>query len=304
MNSRRKLVFIVGLVLIMASASSALASSILNMEFEDAPLPNIFKVIGQSGGYNVLVDPSVSGEFSFVLKNMSVTEALDLVTRTTGYRYRLLGNTLIIGTEDRLKSEFGTEDVIFALVENVPVEKAAQMVDLMVPSVTTYVDEDVNLLVLFGLSTDLKFAQELLVQYDQKAFISPDPWAETTGGERLVMRFARVQYAGADMVDYAQALLPSRDFRYDAKTKNLSAMTTADEWKRVEQLILEKDFPDFVLKGLVSEVKPISALVEYEGKITIVKTGEFYHGWEVKEIKNTGVEFSQGERSFTVRIGR
>ncbi|MDI9412012.1 MAG: hypothetical protein QM401_00330, partial [Bacillota bacterium] len=91
---------------------------------------------------------------------------------------------------------------------------------------------------------------------------------------------------------------------YDAKTKNLSAMTTADEWKRVEQLILEKDFPDFVLKGLVSEVKPISALVEYEGKITIVKTGEFYHGWEVKEIKNTGVEFSQGERSFTVRIGR
>ena len=160
MNSRRKLVFIVGLVLIMASASSALASSILNMEFEDAPLPNIFKVIGQSGGYNVLVDPSVSGEFSFVLKNMSVTEALDLVTRTTGYRYRLLGNTLIIGTEDRLKSEFGTEDVIFALVENVPVEKAAQMVDLMVPSVTTYVDEDVNLLVLFGLSTDLKFAQE------------------------------------------------------------------------------------------------------------------------------------------------
>ena len=304
MNSRRKLVFIVGLVLIMASASSALASSILNMEFEDAPLPNIFKVIGQSGGYNVLVDPSVSGEFSFVLKNMSVTEALDLVTRTTGYRYRLLGNTLIIGTEDRLKSEFGTEDVIFALVENVPVEKAAQMVGLMVPSVTTYVDEDVNLLVLFGLSTDLKFAQELLVQYDQKAFITPDPWAETTGGERLVMRFARVQYAGADMVDYAQALLPSRDFRYDAKTKNLSAMTTADEWKRVEQLILEKDFPDFVLKGLVSEVKPISALVEYEGKITIVKTGEFYHGWEVKEIKNTGVEFSQGERSFTVRIGR
>lgn len=304
MNSRRKLVFIVGLVLIMASASSALASSILNMEFEDAPLPNIFKVIGQSGGYNVLVDPSVSGEFSFVLKNMSVTEALDLVTRTTGYRYRLLGNTLIIGTEDRLKSEFGTEDVIFALVENVPVEKAAQMVGLMVPSVTTYVDSDVNLLVLFGLSTDLKFAQELLVQYDQKAFISPDPWAETTGGERLVMRFARVQYAGADMVDYAQALLPSRDFRYDAKTKNLSAMTTADEWKRVEQLILEKDFPDFVLKGLVSEVKPISALVEYEGKITIVKTGEFYHGWEVKEIKNTGVEFSQGERSFTVRIGR
>ncbi len=160
------------------------------------------------------------------------------------------------------------------------------------------------MLVLFGLSTDLKFAQELLVQYDQKAFITPDPWAETTGGERLVMRFARVQYAGADMVDYAQALLPSRDFRYDAKTKNLSAMTTADEWKRVEQLILEKDFPDFVLKGLVSEVKPISALVEYEGKITIVKTGEFYHGWEVKEIKNTGVEFSQGERSFTVRIGR
>ena len=45
----------------------------VDMEFRDAPLVDVFQVLGGMGGLNVLVDPSVSGTVSFYL-NLGVHE--------------------------------------------------------------------------------------------------------------------------------------------------------------------------------------------------------------------------------------
>ena len=105
--------------------------------------------LGQLGGYNVLVDPAVTGEVSFVLRDLTLEEALDLVTKTTGYGYELVGNTLVISTAQRLKTEFGTEDVRFVSIKHVDVQDAQRLVQLVVPGVS-YVDPELNLLVLTG----------------------------------------------------------------------------------------------------------------------------------------------------------
>ena len=73
----RRLVLLVGLVLIFASASSPImAKEMVNMEFKQAPLVDVFQILGQLGGYNVLVDPTVQGEVTCTLKNLAVEEAL------------------------------------------------------------------------------------------------------------------------------------------------------------------------------------------------------------------------------------
>jgi len=165
----------VGLILMLLTASlPALAGEMVNMEFKQAPLVDVFQILGQLGGYNVLVDPSVTGQVTFALKNLTVEEALDLVTRTTGYRYKLMGNTLVIGSAQRLKTEFGTEDFRFIKVEHVNVEAAQRLVSLVAPGVKTYVDHEQSLLVLFGLTSDLDVAGKILRQYDQKSFTAPD----------------------------------------------------------------------------------------------------------------------------------
>lgn len=98
------LAFTLCLLLVMASIPApALANQVVNMEFQQAPLVDVFQILGQLGGYNVLVDPSVSGQVSFSLKDLSVEEALDLVTRTTGYRYQIIGNTMVVASQQRLK---------------------------------------------------------------------------------------------------------------------------------------------------------------------------------------------------------
>jgi type II secretory pathway component HofQ len=114
MRSMWKQVLVVSLVLLLAGVSSpVLAQQLVNMEFQQAPLVDVFQILGQIGGYNVLVDPSVSGNVSFTLNDLTVEEALDLVTRTTGYRYQIVGNTMVVASQQRLKSEFGTQDFTF-----------------------------------------------------------------------------------------------------------------------------------------------------------------------------------------------
>ena len=64
------------------------AQHLLDMEFKGAPLVDVFQILGEIGGYNVLVDPSVKGHVSFYLKELTLDEALDLVARTTGFAKR------------------------------------------------------------------------------------------------------------------------------------------------------------------------------------------------------------------------
>ena len=60
------------------------------MEFSNAPLADVFHILGELAGYNVLIDPSVSGTVSFYLRDQPIATALDLVSRTTGYSYHIV----------------------------------------------------------------------------------------------------------------------------------------------------------------------------------------------------------------------
>ncbi len=114
MKVRRGMLAVALIFMLLAASLSAAAAEMVNMEFKQAPLVDVFQILGQlGGGYNVLVDPSVTGQVTFALSNLTVEEALDLVTRTTGYRYKLVGNTLVIGSDQRLRTEFGKEDFRF-----------------------------------------------------------------------------------------------------------------------------------------------------------------------------------------------
>lgn len=240
----RRLVLLVGLVLIFASASSPImAKEIVNMEFKQAPLVDVFQILGQLGGYNVLVDPTVQGEVTFTLKNLAVEEALDLVTRTTGYRYQLLGNTLVVGSEQRLKSEFGSQDFSFISIEHVDVKAAQGLVALVTPNVKSYVDSEQNLLILYGLTTDLELATRVLKQYDQKTVTTPVPTLAEPAVEEIEEKIVlTVRVEDSVSVDYASTI---NWFRKDTgETENNQQLThnfTTSPLKCDNPVILEVD---------------------------------------------------------------
>ena len=57
MRARWKLVLALCLIVVLGSAfTPALGQGRVNMEFKQAPLVDVFQILGQLGGYNVLVD--------------------------------------------------------------------------------------------------------------------------------------------------------------------------------------------------------------------------------------------------------
>lgn len=310
MNSRWKLILVLCLALVVSVSSLGSGQELVNMEFKQAPLVDVFQILGQLGGYNVLVDPSVSGQVSFSLKDLAVEEALDLVARTTGYRYQLVGNTLVIASAERLKSEFGTEDFTFVVIQHVGVDAAQRLVSMIVPGVKSYTDPALNLLVLFGPTTDLETAKLIVKQYDQKAFAPPEPVTGVSAvsepkPKEVASRAIPVYYGdGLEIVAALRQNWPHREFSWDEKTQNVLGQTLLAEWAEVEFFVQERDLPRFQVKGILGSADQIMVLVEFRGVTTLLKQGEALHDWTVTSVEGGDVEFSQGGQKFTVGMGR
>jgi hypothetical protein len=313
MRTQVKAMCLVLIVALAAGFSPVLAGELVNMEFSQAPLVDVFQILGQLGGYNVLVDPSVQGEVSFVLKDLSFEEALDLVTKTTGYGYTFVGNTLVVGSDQRLKTEFGTQDVSFVPVKHVDVEAAQRLVTLVVPNVRSYVDRELNLLVLYGLTSDLDMAKRVLAEYDVQGARSvptvsdslKPAAAEAAPTEELTYRAISISYGdGMEILAVVQRLLPHRELSFDAGSRLLMGSTTAEEWNDIKLMVEELDLPKFELKGVLRSEDQAVFLVEHDGKTYSVKLGDILQGWEITASGEGEVEFTRGQRSFTVRIGR
>lgn len=300
------------LTLLTTFAPLGQAEELVNMEFKQAPLVDVFQILGQLGGYNVLVDPSVSGHVSFALKELGVEEALDLVTRTTGYRYQLVGNTLVIASAERLKSEFGSENFTFVVIQHVGVEAAQRLVSMVVPNLKSYTDPELSLLVLYGPTSDLETARTVIREYDQKAYVPGDMVASKTldatvevEGEEVARRLIPVYYAAGDeIVARLQQVWPQRDFAWDDRTQNVVGYTLLSEWAAVEAFVIERDLPNFEVKGILGSADQTMVLVEYRGATTLLKAGEELNGWKLSAVVGNVAEFVRGERAFKVGMGR
>lgn len=315
----RTLRVLIGAVLLMVVACTpVLAADLANMEFRRAPLVEVLQILGQLGGYNVLVDPSVQGEVSFVLNDLSLEEALDLVTRTTGYRYQLIGNTLVFASEQRLQSEFGNEGVRFVSIEHVSADAARGLISLVVPNVRSFVDTALNLVVLYGIESDLQVAEQILKEYDRQAgrlgapvvaVAAPEQPQEVKKqveeSEPLVFNAVPVEFAeGAKILEMVRQLLPDREFAFHPESRLLTARTTAEEWETLEMILQRQDIPAFTLKGILRVADQFVAIVEHQGSTYSLKLGEELYGWTLAEVAEGSVKFTRGERSFSVNMGR
>lgn len=299
-------------ILVLAAVlngTPALASTLVNMEFKEAPLVDVFQILGEIGGWNVLVDPSVQGSVSFVLKDLSVEEALELVSRTTGYRFTVVGNTLVVATEERLRQEFSSEDVVFIALNHVDVTSARGLLNMVLPRARVYADDARQLLVVYGTASELEMAERIIREYDKPLIAAhPDGAFKSSDSEPelpLLSQAVAVRYGdGSAIIRSLAKAFPSRTFQWDAQTRRILGQALPEEWEIVRTLVQEMDLPDFQLKGIMQAGERSLALVEYGGSTALLEEGDALDGWTVVEILQRAVRFSQNGREFTAAMGR
>lgn len=142
------------------------AADTVSLSFENAEYTHIFRILAESAGLNVLIDPSVSGRGSFSLQGVSIGEALDLISEVSGMGYRVRGSTLIVAAKARLK-EMESSTVRFLQVSHLSPETVKSALSVVMDVEDIYIQSETGLVVLQGPESTLKAAEEILNHLDR-----------------------------------------------------------------------------------------------------------------------------------------
>ncbi len=76
----------------------------VSLDFVDTQVVIVLKALAEQSGANIVTAPSVQGSVSVTLKNVTVQEALDLITKLAGVRYAFVNGTYLIGPPDFMRT--------------------------------------------------------------------------------------------------------------------------------------------------------------------------------------------------------
>ncbi len=75
---------------------------ITSLEFDKADVSLIIKALTEQTGANIVTAPTVTGTLTVSLRDVTVEDALDLITKLTNFRYAKIGNTYVVGDAEFL----------------------------------------------------------------------------------------------------------------------------------------------------------------------------------------------------------
>lgn len=108
----------------------------ISLDFQDAELTHVFRLIADISGYNIVVSPDVKGKFSMKLVDVPWDQALDVILRNYGLSKSIDGNIIRIAPTSVLAKE---EDEIAKAKESQ--EKSGNLVTRVYPINYAGVDE-------------------------------------------------------------------------------------------------------------------------------------------------------------------
>jgi len=166
MPTRNNLLFFGVVLLILVLASGGLFAQELDVSFDQVEYSYIYQVLGEAQGLNVVVDPGVVGKGTFQLKHVTFTEALDLISTVSGYKYRLSNGTLLVAPAQVLET-LQSKEIRYVQVHTLSSEEIAEALVLVMPRSDVYVHPQGGLVVLQGSKANLDQAEELLLALDR-----------------------------------------------------------------------------------------------------------------------------------------
>ena len=78
-------------------------NGMVSIDFRDADIKNVLKVLGYNSGVNIVAGPEVTGLVTIQLKDVPWQRALDVVLSTYGYAYERKGDIISVTTVENLK---------------------------------------------------------------------------------------------------------------------------------------------------------------------------------------------------------
>jgi type IV pilus assembly protein PilQ len=146
------------------AAPAPMATRLITLDAEDAPLASVLKILGEKGDLNVITGTgaNTASRLTIHMKDVPLDQAVNLVVRAAGLGYERIGNSILVADARALKEETGlssyvvdlrfanAEDVKGALrniADNVQVDKSGnRLVVVTSPRVISQIEEIVRVM--------------------------------------------------------------------------------------------------------------------------------------------------------------
>ncbi len=87
------------------------SSGNVTMDFKDADIHNVLRILSYKGGVNIVAGPDVEGNVTIRLTDVPWEQALDIVLKTYGFTYEKIGNLIRVTTIESMANEELTTEV-------------------------------------------------------------------------------------------------------------------------------------------------------------------------------------------------
>ena len=115
----RKILVLCCMCLVWMVPLPGLAAGTVNINAVNSDVREVLNAIAAVGEVNMILDDSVTGKMSLQLREVPFDTALQLVCKTKGLSYELMGNVLVVGSTEKITKNFS--DFVVIKLENVKV---------------------------------------------------------------------------------------------------------------------------------------------------------------------------------------
>lgn len=215
-----------------AGPGPAATGARFTLEFVDADLVDVFQALATQSGVNIALSGSVKGKTTLRLRNVTLEQAMNIVTKLNGLDYAWVEAAYVVGTPEEVRamrvSELRSAVVV---LQNIEPEYAQEVLSQLTPDVTVSTQKGVRSVLLLGTEASLAKAERALAEIDVAGPPSP-PTSEVVP----------IRYLKADqMAEMIGGAIPEVAVQPGPVENSLLITATAPQWRAVRSLIAASD---------------------------------------------------------------
>ncbi len=147
-------------------AAAETAPGNVSLDFKDADISNVLRILSLKSGINIVAGPEVQGTVTIRLENVPWDDALNVVLRTYGYVYERSGNIIRVTTKDNLATEELVTET-FVLNYTTAAEAEQSIKDILTERGRVKSVGRNNMLVVSDVPTNLRKIRQVIEKMDK-----------------------------------------------------------------------------------------------------------------------------------------
>lgn len=223
--------------------------TLVSIDAEDAYLPTVLAVLAEKSKFNIVTGPGVSKEerISIHLRDVPIEEAMNLVVRSAGLSYEIVGNSFLVAKADRLREQVGVNSYVMQL-QYADAKEVSDLLKDLAAEIT--IDRSGNKLLINTTPKIIKEIERVVSEIDQPSL-------------QIVLSARLIEVSVEDEerlgINWAKLSSSTKMFLYEGDTKIGSETATGVEAfsDRSRQFNPFESFEDFNKFGRMWRSQPV-----------------------------------------------